>query len=90
MYYYYLQIYSPNFQFLDFPIFIEIIMPNKPSSILGTIYKHPSMKPYKFNNEFLEPFLSKIKAEDKVTFLPGDSQTFLPCISLSPRDHLTS
>ena len=29
------------------------------------------MKPYKFNNEFLEPLLSKIKAEGKVTFLAG-------------------
>ena len=63
------QIYSPKE--LE-SIFIEIIIPNKPSSILGTIYKHPSMKPYKFNNEFVEPFLSKIKAEGKVTFLAGD------------------
>ena len=30
------------------------------------------MKPYKFNNEFLEPLLSKIKAEGKATFLAGD------------------
>ena len=30
------------------------------------------MKPYKFNSEFLEPLLSKIKAEGKVTFLAGD------------------
>ena len=49
-------------------IFIEITIPNKPSSLLGTIYKHPSMKPYKFNNEFLEPFLSKIKAKIKLHF----------------------
>ena len=30
------------------------------------------MKPYKFNNEFLESPLSKIKAEGKDTFLAGD------------------
>ena len=30
------------------------------------------MKPYKFNNEFLEPLLSKIKAEGKDTFLARD------------------
>ena len=30
------------------------------------------MKPYKFNSEFFEPLLSKIKAEGKVTFLAGD------------------
>ena len=53
-------------------IFIKIIIPNKPSLILGAIYKRPSMKPYKFNNEFLEPLLSKIKAEGKAKFLAGD------------------
>ena len=30
------------------------------------------MKPYKFNNKFLELFLSKIKAGVKTTFLAGD------------------
>ena len=30
------------------------------------------MKPYKFNNKFLESLLSKIKAEGKATFLAGD------------------
>ena len=64
-----IQLYSPRE--LE-SIFIEIVVPNKPNSILGTIYQHPSMKPYKFNSEFLEPLLSKIKAEGKVTFLAGD------------------
>ena len=49
----------------------EIKIPNKHSSLLGTIYKHPTMKPYKFNNEFLKSLLSKIQAEGKVTFLAG-------------------
>ena len=53
-------------------IFIKIIIPNKPSLILGAIYKRPSMKPYKFDNQFLEPLLSKIKAEGKAKFLAGD------------------
>ena len=61
-----LQIYSPKE--LE-SIFIEILIPNKPSLILGTIYKHPSMKPYKFNKKFLEPLLSKIKAQGKDNFL---------------------
>ena len=39
---------------------------------MGTIYKQPSMKPNKFNTKFLEPLLSKLKAEEKVTFLAGD------------------
>ena len=60
-----LQIYSPKELEL---IFIEIIIPNKPSSILGTIYKHPSMKLYKFSNKFVEPLLFKIKAESKAIF----------------------
>ena len=64
-----LQIYSPKE--LE-PIFIEITILNKPSSLLGTIYKHPSMKPYTLNNKFLEPLLSKIKAEDKITILVRD------------------
>ena len=61
-----LQVYSPKELEL---IFIEIIIPNKPSSILGIIYKHLSMKLFKFNNKFLEPLLFKIKAESKATFL---------------------
>ena len=64
-----LQIYSPKE--LE-SIFINIIIPNKPNSILGTIYKHPSMKPHRFKNKFLEPLLSKIKAKGKATFLAGD------------------
>ena len=64
-----LQIYYP--EELE-SIFTEILNPNKPSLILGTIYNNPSMKPYTFNNEFLEPLLSKIKAEGKGTFLAGD------------------
>ena len=48
-------------------IFIEILIPSKPSSILSIIYKHPLMKPYKFINKFHESLLSKIKAEGKTT-----------------------
>ena len=53
-------------------IFTEITIPNKSSSLLGTIFKHPLVKPYKFNNEFLEPLLSKTKAKGKVTLLADD------------------
>ena len=53
-------------------MFIEITIPNKPSSLLSTIYKDTSMKPYKFNNEFLEPLLPKVKAEGKIIFLDRD------------------
>ena len=58
-----LQIYSPKE--LE-SIFIKVFIPNKPTLILGTIYKYPSMKLYKFKNRFLEPLPSKIKAEGKI------------------------
>ena len=82
-----LQIYSPK-EFES--IFIKTLIPNKPSLILGTIYKHPSMKPYKFKNKFLEPLLSKIKAEVKAlqSFYNTFSKTILLRISLSPQDQL--
>ena len=64
-----LQIYSPKELG---SIVVEIITLNKPSLILGTIYKHPSMKPYKLNNGFLESLLSEFKAEGKAAFLAGD------------------
>ena len=62
----YLQIYSPK---EIESVFIEITIPHKPSSLLGTIYKHPSMKLHKLN-KFLEPLLTKFK-EGKVTFFKG-------------------
>ena len=42
-----LQIHTPNKLESDF---IELLIPSKPSLILGTIYKHPSMQHFKFNN----------------------------------------
>ena len=36
------------------------------------------MKPYQFNKEFLEPLLSKIKAEGKGTFLAEDFNPLMP------------
>ena len=53
--------------------FNEIINPNKPSSILGTIYKHSSMKPYKLNGTFLDMnflnhFYQKSKLKAKLQF----------------------
>ena len=39
---------------------IEILIPNKPSYVVGLIYKHPTMKLQKFNNLFFE-LLSKLK-----------------------------
>ena len=50
-------------------IFIKIITPNKPSSIMGTIYKHPSMKPYKLKNKFLKlnhKFLEPLQSKNQL------------------------
>ena len=46
-------------------VFIEVIIPNKQSCILDTIYKHPSMKHFKFNNEYMEELLRVITHENK-------------------------
>ena len=41
-------------------VFIELTIPNKANFIVGTVYKHPSMQHYKFNNDLLENLLNKI------------------------------
>ena len=53
-------------------VFIEVMVPNKQSYILGTIYKHPSMKHFKFNNEYMEELLRVITHENKNCILTGD------------------
>ena len=53
-------------------VFIEVMIPNKQSYILGTIYKHPSMKHFKFNNEYMEELLKVITHENKDCILTGD------------------
>ena len=46
--------------------FIEILLPDKSKLIIGTVYKHPPMKPYSFNTSFSQ-LLQKIKRENKKT-----------------------
>ena len=65
----YLQIYCPK-ELESF--FIELLFPNKPGFVIGTIYKHPAMQNYKFNVDFMENLLNKIKQESKKTILSGD------------------
>ena len=52
--------------------FIELIFPNKRNTICGCIYKHPSMKISRFNNEYLTPLLTNIQKEEKTCMLMGD------------------
>ena len=56
-----LQIYHPRH--LE-SIFIEILLPDKSNFIIGTVYKHPLMRPYSFNTSFSQ-LLQKIKKENK-------------------------
>ena len=51
--------------------FIEILLPDKSSCIVGTVYKHPTMKPYSFNTSSSQLF-QKIKNENKKTIITGD------------------
>ena len=63
-----LQIYHPKH--LE-STFIEILLPDKYNFIIGTVYKHPPMKPYSYNTSFSQ-LLQKIKRENKKTIITGD------------------
>ena len=53
-------------------VFIEVMILNEQSYILGTIYKHPSVKHFKFNNEYMQELLRVITHENKNCILTGD------------------
>ena len=53
-------------------IFIEILRPDLPGGIVGTIYKHPSMNVSTFNAEFFAPLLKNLNKENKEVILTGD------------------
>ena len=42
---------------------IELLIPNRQSHLIGVVYKHPSMKHYKFNNDFMNTLLKKLTLE---------------------------
>ena len=52
--------------------FIEIIHQNQKNTLIGCIYRHPSMDVNKFNENFLNPLISKLSLENKKLFLIGD------------------
>ena len=52
-------------------VFIELLLSNKPSQIIGTIYKHPSMNVSTFTNDHLKNMLNAIHYENKSTLLIG-------------------
>ena len=53
-------------------VFIELLLSNKPSQIIGTIYKHPSMDVSTFTNDHLKNMLNAIHYGNKSTLLTGD------------------
>ena len=54
-------------------MFIEIINPKCANSVIGTIYRHPSMSGDEFNNDFLKVLTHKLNREsDKHIYLAGD------------------
>ena len=64
-----LQIYCPKK--LE-STFIEVLIPNKKSHLIGVVYKHPSMKHYKFNNNFMTTVLEKLTLENKRSIITGN------------------
>ena len=53
-------------------VFIEVLLSNKPSQIIGTSYKHPSTNASTFTNNHLKNMLNTIHYENKSTQLTGD------------------
>ena len=51
--------------------FTEILLPDKSSCIIGTVYEHPPIKPYSVNTSFSQ-LLQKLKKENKKTISTGD------------------
>ena len=65
-----LLIYKPK---LLESIFIEIINANSANTIIGCIYRHPSMVLKEFNDDYLDPLLSQLdKERNKKFYLLGD------------------
>ena len=58
-------------------IFIELLIPNKSSLILGTIYKHPIMQLFKFSNDLMKKLHNKISLENKRSLIVGDFNAYL-------------
>ena len=63
-----LQIYSSKELEL---MFIELLIPNKQSYVIGTVYKHPPMQHFKFN-ELMRNLLTEINHENKKSIIAGD------------------
>ena len=52
--------------------FVELLIPNRESNLIGVVYKHPSMKHHKFNNDFMNTLLERLTLENKPPITTGD------------------
>ncbi len=53
--------------------FIEIIHPSKSNTIIGVIYRHPSLDVDNFNSDHIRPLVTKLSLEkNKNIYLAGD------------------
>ena len=53
-------------------ISVEIINPRKKNTLIGCIYRHPSMDLKEFNDEILNPLMEKLSLQSKNIYLMGD------------------
>ena len=49
-----------------------MLIPNKKNHLVGVIYKHPTMKYHKFNNDFMNTLFDKLTKENKPSVISGD------------------
>ena len=52
--------------------FLEVIDPKETNSIVGVIYRHPSMDTCTFNEEYLKNLAEKLSSENKSKYIAGD------------------
>ena len=64
-----LQIYCPKE--LE-STFIELLIPNRQSHLIGVVYNYSSMKNGKFNNNFMNALLEKLTLENKPSIITGN------------------
>ena len=65
-----LNIYSPKMLESSF---IEIINPNKCNTLIGVLYRHPSLDVDIFNSDYIRPLVTKLSLEkNKNVYLCGD------------------
>ncbi len=52
--------------------FIEVVNTNKANTIVGVLYRHPCMNTKIFNEDYLNPLISKLAKENKTKYIAGD------------------